>query len=146
MTLIKGKRKYLFCADVMGSKFLDELVDQAMVEKVPFDIKVIEDVSDVSLEQWFSQQKMGTFLYLSGSWEYVNQVKKLAFGAGFSEHEMQINVCGSINKKIICCRCYGENDAAVATQMICKQCGLELEVSDHYSRRLDGYLGYATIK
>lgn len=141
----KGKRKYLFCADSKGAESLYFLVQQAMEVKVPFDFLVIENESDSFLDLWLSQQKMGTYLYLSGKWEFVNRLKNLAFGAGFSEYEMQMNVLGSIRKKLICCKCHGVNDVDDELHITCKHCGLELEVSNHYSRRLDAYLGYSSI-
>lgn len=141
----KGKRKYLFCADSKGAESLYFLVQQAMEVKVPFDFLVIENESDSFLDLWLSLQKMGTYLYLSGKWEFVNRLKNLALEAGFSEFEMQMKVMGSIRKKLICCKCHGVNDVDDELHITCKHCGLELEVSNHYSRRLDAYLGYSSI-
>lgn len=142
----KGKRKYLFCADSNGVESLYVLVHQAMNEKVPFDFLIIENESHAFLDLWFSQQKMGTYLYVSGELEFVNILKNLAFNAGFSEHEMQMKVLGPTTKKLICCTCHGGNDVGDQLHITCKHCGQELELSNHYSRRLDAYLGYVSIK
>ncbi|NHM32278.1 dimethylamine monooxygenase subunit DmmA family protein [Neobacillus terrae] len=142
----KGKRKYIFCADSKGAELLYNFVQQAMEDKVPFDFMIIGDKSDAFLEHWYSQQKMGTFLYLSGQWEFIKRLKKLALEAGFSEYEMQINIVGQISKKLVCCECYGVNEFIDDDlHLTCKHCGIVLEVSSHYSRRLEAYLGYTSI-
>ncbi len=146
LSFSKGKRKYLFCADSQGAKHLYLLVHQTMEENVPFDFHIIEQESESFLNHWFSHQKMGTYLYISGHRNFVNRVKTLAMEAGFSEYEMQMKVIGPLIKKVICCKCHGVNEVDDDLYIACKQCGLELEVSNHYSRRLDAYLGYFSIK
>ncbi|QRG68857.1 dimethylamine monooxygenase subunit DmmA family protein [Brevibacillus choshinensis] len=141
----KGKRKYLFCADSNGAESLYDLVRLAMEENAPFDFLVIENESDSFLDLWFSQQKMGTYLYMAGNWEWVNRLKSLAVEAGFSEYEMQMKALGNRSKKVICSKCHGVNDVADESHISCMHCGIKLEVSSHYSRRLDAYLGYTSI-
>lgn len=145
LSFSKGKRKYLFCADSEGGESLYSLFQQAMEKNVPFDFHIVEHESNFFLSLWLGQQKMGTFLYLSGKYAFVNRLKNLAFEAGFSEYEMQVNVCGPIPKKVICCSCYGWNQADDDLDINCQHCGLKLEVSSHYSRRLEAYLGYLSI-
>lgn len=142
----KGKRKYLFCADSKGANPLYILVPQAIESKVPFDFLVIEHESDSFLELWLNQQKMGTYLFLSGTWKFVNRLKNLALEAGFSDHEMQLNVQGPVSTRVICCKCHGVNDVEDELHIICIHCAVDLEVSSHYSRRLEAYLGYTSIK
>lgn len=142
----KGKRKYLFCADSKGAEQLYILFQQAMEEKAPVDFLVIEHESDAFLNMWLSQQRMGTYIYLSGTWEFVQRLKNLALNAGFSDYEMQMNVLGPRGKKVICCKCHGVNDVEDELHITCKHCGIELEVSSHYSHRLESYLGYTSIK
>ena len=145
-TFIKGKRKYLFCADRQGADSLYALVQKAMKEKAPFDFHIIDQETDSFLDVWFNQQKMGAYLYISAQWEFVNRASKLALDAGFSDHEMQTKVSGPIRKKLICCKCHGVYDIDEDPHITCKHCGIELELSNHYSRRLDAYLGYVSIK
>ncbi|GED66868.1 hypothetical protein BRE01_05700 [Brevibacillus reuszeri] len=142
----KGKRKYLFCTDSAGAEALYPLVRQTMEDHVPFDFLEIEHESDSFLEQWFSQQKMGTYMYLSGKWEFVSRIKNLALEAGFTEFEMQLKVIGPARKKLLCSKCYGIHEVEEVLHVICIHCGLYLEVSNHYSRRLDAFLGYSSIK
>lgn len=145
LSFTKGKRKYVFCADSNGADPLYILVQQAIEKKIPFDFLLIEHESDSFLGLWLNQQKMGTYLYLSGTWEFVNRIKNLALEAGFSDHEMQLNVQGPISKRVICCKCHGVNDVEDELHIICMHCAVELEVSSHHSRRLEAYLGYTSI-
>jgi dimethylamine monooxygenase subunit C len=142
----KGKRKYLFCTDQQGAESLHLLVQQTIEANVQYDFLMIEDQHDSFLNDWFTQQKMGTYLYISGRWKFVKRVKNLALSAGFTQYEMQVKVLESISKRIICCKCHGVNEIDDEVHITCRHCRLYLEVSTHYSRRLDGYLGYYSIK
>ncbi|MBS8265418.1 hypothetical protein DYI25_13400 [Mesobacillus boroniphilus] len=144
---MEGKRKFLFCADSEGVRYLHILVRQAMDENVPFDFHILQEEREESfVNEWFSKQKMGTYLYISGTSDFVKRIQVRAMNAGFSEHDMQTFITGTIKKKLICCTCHGENEVLDSTHVVCVHCGQDLEVSDHYSRRLDAYLGYVTIK
>ncbi|MEH7445142.1 dimethylamine monooxygenase subunit DmmA family protein [Bacillus sp. JJ1122] len=142
----KGKRKYLFCADSKSADPLYILVQQAIENKVSFDYLVIEHESDSFLELWLNQQKMGTYLFLSGTGEFVNRLKNLALEAGFSDQEMQLSVQGPVSKRVICCKCHGVNNVEDELHITCMHCAVDLEVSSHYSSRLEAYLGYTSIK
>jgi dimethylamine monooxygenase subunit C len=144
--IVSGKRKFLFCTDSGGAGDFYDLLQQALSEKIPFDFHIFAEGQEPMLKTWFCTQKMGTYLYISGSAEFVKMVKELAFETGFSEQEIQTATKVFLPKKLICCTCHGENEAWENQIVICRLCGQELEVSDHYSRRLDAYLGYVTIK
>lgn len=144
---MEGKRKFLFCADSEGIRFLHILVCQAIDENVPFDFHILQEESEESfVNEWFSKQKMGAYLYISGTGDFVKRIQSRAMNAGFSEHDMQTLTAGPFKKKLICCTCHGENEIDDQTHIVCEHCGQGLVVSDHYSRRLDAYLGYVTIK
>lgn len=146
LEFVEGKRKFLFCADSKGAETLHDLVHRAMKESIPFDFHVLEDPHDAFLQLWLSQQKMGTYLYIAGKSEFVKSVKNLALDIGFSDYEMQAAVIGTVKKKLVCSTCHGLNDVDDQTHAVCAHCEQELEVSSHYSRRLDAYLGYVSIK
>jgi dimethylamine monooxygenase subunit C len=141
----KGKRKFLFCADSTGEKSLHTLVHQAMEEGIPFDFHIFGDEPESFLDMWLNQQKMGSYLYISGGWNFVKRVEKIALAAGFSQEEMQMKVIGTVKKKLICCVCHAGNPIDDEASITCMNCGAELEVSTHYSPRLEAYLGYVSI-
>jgi dimethylamine monooxygenase subunit C len=143
----KGKRKLLFCTDSEGNRTLNILVHQALNENMPFEFHILQEESeDGFVNEWFSKQKMGTYLYISGTSDFVKKITAVAMKAGFSQHDMQSLTIGTARKKLICCTCHGENEVLDQSNIVCGHCGQKLEVSDHYSRRLDAYLGYVTIK
>lgn len=147
LTLMEGKRKFLFCADSKGARSLYILVSQAIDENVQFDFHVFQDVSEESfVDEWLSQQKMGVYLYISGAADFLKRIQNKALKIGFSEHDLHSLPTGTAKKKLVCCTCHGESEVDVQSYITCAHCGLELEVSDHYSRRLDAYLGYVTIQ
>jgi dimethylamine monooxygenase subunit C len=146
LLFVEGKRKYLFCGDSEGVEDLYNMVQQAIENQSPFDFHLIEDETDSFLTLWLSQQKMGAYLYIAGQLDFVKRVEKIAYEFGFSEQEIQVKVIGPIKKKLVCCKCHGFNEIEAELMIICSKCGIELEVSDHYSRRLDAYLGYISIK
>lgn len=145
LSFSKGKRKFLFCTDSIGEKSLHALVHQAIEDGIPFDFHILGDEPDSFFNLWFNQQKMGSYLYISGEWEYVNRMKKIALAAGFSHEEMQMQVIGPLKKKLICCTCHAGNLIDDETYITCMNCGAELEISTHYSPRLEAYLGYVSI-
>lgn len=144
---VEGRRKLLFCTDSEDDRNLYILVRQALDENAPFEFHILEEESEEGfVNEWFSKQKMGTYLYISGTSDFVKRIQGVAMKAGFSQYDMQSHTIGSASKKLICCTCHGENEVLDQSHIICVRCGEELEVSDHYSRRLDAYLGYVTIK
>ncbi|MFT9598607.1 dimethylamine monooxygenase subunit DmmA family protein [Mesobacillus sp.] len=143
----ESKRKFLFCTDSEGDQNLNILVRQALNENVPFEFHILQEESEERfVNEWFSKQKMGAYLYISGTADFVKRIQGVAMKAGFSEHDMQSLIIGPAMKKLVCCTCHGENEVLDQSQVACLHCGQKLEVSDHYSRRLDAFLGYVTIK
>lgn len=143
----KGKRKFIFCTDSEGNRNLNILVQQALNENVPFEFHILQEESEEKfVNEWFFKQKMGTYLYISGTSDFVKRIQGVAMKEGFSEHDMQSHTIGPVSKKLICCTCHGENEVLDQSDIVCGHCGEKLEVSDHYSRRLDAFLGYVTIK
>lgn len=140
-SFVLGKRKYLFCADREGMEYVLPLHRACEEKKLPVDW-VDASLSTTELEAWLSRQKMGSYLYLSGSWQTVSHVREIAQKAGFTEDDMQCKGVGPKLIQVMCSKCHGINPAFGQTKIICRHCFLPLEVSEHYSRRLDAYLGY----
>ncbi|RSD22328.1 dimethylamine monooxygenase subunit DmmA family protein [Mesobacillus subterraneus] len=146
LSFIHGKRKLLFCADPEGAEVCHRLAAQARKENVPFEFHILKECDEAFVQQWFSMQKMGAYLYISGKGDFVEKVKVRAMEAGFSEHEMQTAIIGPVRKRLVCCTCHGMNEWDDQDEIVCAHCGQQLEGSTHYSRRLGGYLGYVSIK
>lgn len=148
-TFVLGKRKYLFCADEKGLAILQSIINQVIDKNLSFEVVFIGEVQVTDLVVWLSGQRMGSYLYIAAHWNQLKAIKQLAEEIGFSEEEAQYIGYGEKEKYLFCCRCQGitKLDAQNREQVEvnCIHCDLLLEISDHYSRLRDAYLGYVDI-
>lgn len=141
---VSGKRKYVFCGDQQGIKLLSSVIERVKVEDLLHEIFLIEREAEWSeLSKFLKDQKMGTYLYVGLPNTHLLQAKLIAETIGFSDEETQYIGYGKQVIRIFCCRCHGINETtSTVEEMICRQCGLELSVSDHYSVHHNAVLGY----
>ncbi|WML57647.1 hypothetical protein [Neobacillus sp. PS2-9] len=144
ITLVPGKRHYLFCADEEGIKLLQPLIDVVKDGNISYEIQIVKDNwNPILSSEWLRVQKMGSFLYATAEWNVLKKLKQLAEDAGFSEEEAQYIGYGKEQIKVFCCRCHGISVLEKGQpERNCDHCGLLLEVSDHYSQLRDAFLGY----
>jgi dimethylamine monooxygenase subunit C len=141
---VPGKRKYVFCGDLQGIKLLSSVVERVKEEGLLHEIFLMEGEAEWSqLSNFLKDQKMGTYLYIGLRNDQLSQAKKVAEFTGFTDEESQYIGYGERVIRIFCCRCHGINETtSTVEEMICKHCGLELSVSDHYSDHHNAVLGY----
>lgn len=140
-TFMPGRRKYLFCGDKQGLKKMQPLIEKVSKYNVPFEMC---EVDSAELASWLSRQKMGSYLYVSVSWNRLRELMVLAEDIGFTEEEAQYIGHGERIVSIFCCRCHGLTPVPVSAHSIhCSHCQLMLTISDHYSSLRNAYLGYA---
>jgi hypothetical protein len=115
--------------------------------KFPNRVKIVSSFSGDNIFPILDQQLIGTKLYISGLWSMVSELKKMAFVAGFTDKEILINGIGQKNEKIFCVKCYQLNHKQLDSELEfkCKYCNTTLDVSTHYSKRLEAYLGYIKV-
>ncbi|HET7628090.1 MAG TPA: dimethylamine monooxygenase subunit DmmA family protein [Bacillales bacterium] len=133
-----NKRLYLLFGDEAGRKMLQEIEKTLAEKELPFE----RHYGRSDAAQWLSQQKMGSYLYGAGRSDWVDQMKRLAENAGFSEEEMQWLTVGAENKQVFCSGCHAVQRAGSRRRLACANCGLPLSVSEHYSTFHRAYLGY----
>ncbi|MCM3791051.1 hypothetical protein M3221_22175 [Domibacillus indicus] len=90
-------------------------------------------------------QFIGTRLVVAGSAPFVKTVRNHAETAGFSDEEMQLKIIGSQKDTVFCVKCYSRHDRNEKDFFVCPSCRTELDVSSHYSKRHDAYLGYIRV-
>jgi dimethylamine monooxygenase subunit C len=141
---VPGKRKYVFCGDQQGIKLLSSVIERVKKEGLSHEVFLIEGkVEGSQLSKYLKDQKMGTYLYLCLPNDQLQQAKLVAVFTGFSDEEAQYIGYGEKVTRVYCCRCHGINETtSTVEEMICRQCGLELSVSDHYSVHHNAVLGY----
>ncbi|MFC0190182.1 hypothetical protein ACFFJY_17935 [Fictibacillus aquaticus] len=130
---MKKVRKYIIIADEKGLELLRPLFRHSMtVEMLSFN----EELADQ-----LARQKIGTYLYAALPWQQLAQVRKWAEDAGFSDEEAEYMGYGEKEQHVYCCRCHAVGKDTVK----CGECGLLLELSDHYSSLHDAYLAYPVL-
>ncbi|MFP7298830.1 dimethylamine monooxygenase subunit DmmA family protein [Neobacillus niacini] len=140
LTLVPGKRKYLFYGDQIGMQLLRPVIAIAMEQKLNYEL-VLEGEQDLAM--WLGEQKMGSYLYVAAPWANLKSIKLFAEGIGFSAEEAKYVGYGERSINIFCCRCHGLTEIVeTAAEIPCRHCKLLLEVSDHYSTLRGAYLGY----
>jgi hypothetical protein len=144
----EGKRKYLFCLDHRGAEAALPLFPVLIERRLPFETRVLSSEAEWThdeLYKWFSAQKMGTFLYIAGRPELVEQATEQAYAAGFSDEEMCALVMSARTLRVFCVVCEENVNVPPAKQVNCPLCGNLLTVTDHFSPRLRAFLGYVPV-
>ncbi|OHR65644.1 hypothetical protein HMPREF3291_12535 [Bacillus sp. HMSC76G11] len=90
-------------------------------------------------------QIIGTKLFISGPWPMIHQIKQMANAAGFTDEEIQFKGIGRKKEKVFCVKCYSYNRKPNKNEITCEHCKTVLDVSNHFSKRLDAYLGYIHV-
>ncbi|MDR4946447.1 dimethylamine monooxygenase subunit DmmA family protein [Neobacillus cucumis] len=91
------------------------------------------------------KQLVGTHLLIAGNPAFLGEIKELAYLAGFSENEIQSVVLGPKEETVFCVKCYSSNLKQQAEEIHCRHCETTLQVSNHFSKRLNAYLGYIKV-
>ena len=94
-----------------------------------------------ALAKRLSAAVMGMRLYLAGREAFLWQVNLPAFAAGLREDEIQREACGSWSRRVYCVHCRHTMEGVVSNPVACPNCGILLEVRDHFSRALAAYIG-----
>ena len=102
------------------------------------------DVDD-SLLQYLSNQPIGSRVYVCGDAQTVKRMNQLTQAAGYAAEEVLSEPIGQRLERVFCIGCYRLNPAATSRFIRCQHCGRALEVSSHYSTRLDAVLGYLVV-
>lgn len=111
-------------------------------ELASYSFDCLATVSSERLLSILRIQFIGTRLAVAGSSSFVKTIQNQAETAGFSDEEMQLRIIGFQEKAIFCVKCYSRHAQNKKEPFICPSCQTELEVSPHYSKRLDAYLGH----
>lgn len=105
------------------------------------------EIADESeLQQAFfkllSNARIGAHLYLFGDESFIWTLHSFALDHGFSNEEITLVHSGNRTHQLVyCVHCANLQTQAVQHVVTCQNCGIELEVRAHFSRRLGAYLG-----
>lgn len=85
---------------------------------------------------------MGTHLYISGAEVFLWKVQHIAHKFGMHKSEMNMELNGSLARRVYCPHCETMNEGVTTDIAECSGCGLALVNVDHFSREMGAYLGY----
>lgn len=143
---------FLHCSNIEFRLYID--LRQKEMEKLHYLQKnflnrttILSSFSEKVILPILRKQLIGTRLFISGQWTMVEQIKQMAYNAGFSDEEIQFRGIGKQNDKIFCVRCYQVNNRNDIDEQepVCEYCQTALDISRHYSKRLNAYLGYVKL-
>ncbi|WP_175638472.1 dimethylamine monooxygenase subunit DmmA family protein [Metabacillus schmidteae] len=121
--------KSLYFQDILGNQF----------SKISFSHK--------ELNQTLQSQEIGTRLFLVGKWAMVDDIEKIAHEIGFTNEEIVKHGLGEKVDHIFCVKCYqfSIKQDPLQEETTCSHCQIRLDISNHFSKRHNAYLGYIHI-
>jgi dimethylamine monooxygenase subunit C len=154
LCFVPNKRKYILIGNVDGIQLLTPILEEIKDSNLHYEVinlnATIQEGSDYHLFQvspilnrLLCQQKMGTFVYAALPWDAISYYKLFFEKAGFSDEEYQCIGFGERRIRVFCCRCHGISEVLHGEQEVtCQHCQLHLEITSHYSKLKDAYLGF----
>ncbi len=95
----------------------------------------------IALPKVFKEMHMGLRMYCVGAEQFIGDVYCCAVAQGLHRSEFQLEVCGSMARRVYCVHCNHFIESIKTNIVECNDCHLMLTVSDHFSRKLNAYLG-----
>jgi dimethylamine monooxygenase subunit C len=115
---------------------------ETYLKSITAQIKSVRVWDVKALEYLLSEQKVGTELLYMCNWPKLTKLVKLAQSVGFTQDEIQSCGTGERQAKVFCVKCYRLIERPAQNKITCEHCGISLAVSNHYSHRLEAFLGY----
>ncbi|MCH6269253.1 dimethylamine monooxygenase subunit DmmA family protein [Neobacillus citreus] len=110
-------------------------------------INYVSSFENDKVESLLNGQLIGTRIFISGPWSMIRQIKEIASSVGFTDEEIHYHGSDEEGKRVYCVKCYSYNKAEIdSNEITCSHCNTVLDVSKHFSKRLDSYLGYIQAK
>ncbi|MCQ6281199.1 dimethylamine monooxygenase subunit DmmA family protein [Bacillus sp. EB600] len=122
----------------------EEILDH--LQHIPqYKINLLPTIENEKIHAIFKEQKIGTKIFISGPWSMIYHIKDIANTVGFTDDEIQYNGFGQKDHKVYCVKCYSYNKMSNNKVITCEHCKVVLDVSNHFSKRLEAYLGYIQV-
>ncbi|CAG9620015.1 dimethylamine monooxygenase subunit DmmA family protein [Sutcliffiella rhizosphaerae] len=140
---IAGKRNYVLCGDDLGITLLNEIEERIQRDKGTYQIYYLNKMNRSLLLELLEQMKMGTYLYLVADSKLLFDLKPALQKLGYSTCEAQY-ICHQMDHRMVfCSKCHQIFSVFSKVNCTnCPNCQLTLEVSEHYSKIKNAYLGY----
>lgn len=93
------------------------------------------------LDSIFSSARMGVRLYIAGTERFIWDITRLANAVGIGNADIQQEHADSHARQVVCVHCNALTYPVTTNIVACSGCGRHLLVRDHFSRRLNAYMG-----
>lgn len=119
------------------------LLEEAEIKSKNFNIEQFDAVGSLKarLKEILDRAIMGMRFYAIGSEQFVWNLRGYARNFGLSEAEINLEVISRDAKNIYCSNCQSINALVKDNIFVCYNCGIKLEVMEHFSRLKNAYLG-----
>ena len=94
-----------------------------------------------ALRRHLAYQRMGFRLHAIGIEPFLWAAAEVAEQAGMGRDEYQLFQWGSRARRVFCVHCRTNSDGVSTNLVECGGCGATLLVRDHFSRRLNAFMG-----
>ncbi|WP_373228815.1 dimethylamine monooxygenase subunit DmmA family protein [Cohnella sp.] len=118
---------------------------RAYAKRMDISLQTIRGDWEKKVARIAESQTVGTRIMTFCDWSIYKRVKRIARQAGYSNEEIQGYGFGEKEESVFCARCYRMQLKPNESEMTCVQCGAALIVSDHYSPRLEAFIGYIHV-
>ena len=96
----------------------------------------------IALKRRLQHEHMGFRLYAIGTEGFVWDVAGAAESAGMGKDEYRLVAVGSNARRVFCVHCRTVTPLVTTNLVACSGCGAQLFVRDHFSRRLNAFMGF----
>jgi hypothetical protein len=95
----------------------------------------------IALRRRLAQEKMGFRVHVIGTEPFLWEIAGAAEEAGLGREEYALFTVGSQARRLFCVHCRTITDGVTTNVAECSGCGAHLFVRDHFSRRLNAFMG-----
>ena len=145
---VEGEAIKLVLAKLKTSEYISKNLkilhhNEAENVKNSLDIEQFDSIKNLEsrLTEILDRALMGTRFYAIGSEQFVGKLLKYARSFGLSEEEIGLEIVSKEIKNIYCSNCLTITPLVRDDIFICSNCGIKLEVVEHFSRLKNAYLG-----
>ena len=95
----------------------------------------------IALGRRLAQERMGFRLHAIGTEHFLWEVAGAAEEAGLGREEYCLFAAGSAARRVFCVHCRTVTEVVTTNVAECAGCGAHLFVRDHFSRRMNAFMG-----
>ena len=96
----------------------------------------------IALKRRLAHEHVGFRLYAIGAEHFLWDVAAAADAAGLGKAEYHLFAIGSAARRLFCVHCRTITEHVTTNLAACAGCGARLFVRDHFSRRLNAFMGF----